>query len=69
MTSLDPKITLAVYIGGAVIFVCVMIFLVVFTMKTRTSKAVLDAKGRKEVSVEEGIAIATEGTHHPKRNL
>ena len=55
MNSLDPKLTLAIYIGGAVIFVCVLLTIFFYTRSVRTKK--LSQTGG---SVEQGILQATE---------
>ena len=55
MNSLDPKLTLAIYIGGAVIFVCVLLTIFFYTRSVKTKK--LSQTGG---SVEQGILQATE---------
>ena len=58
--QIDPRLTLAVYIGGPIIFISVLIILFLYTRNLKTKQATLDAKGRLPISKEEGIAIATE---------
>ncbi len=58
--QIDPKLTLAIYIGGAVIFVAVLVIIFVYNRNLKTKQATLAAKGRLPISKEEGIAIATE---------
>ena len=55
MNSLDPKITLAIYIGGAVVFICVLLTIFFYTRSVKTKK--LSQTGG---SVEQGILKATE---------
>ena len=58
--QIDPRLTMAIYIGGPIIFIAVVILIIVYTRSMKTKQATLDAKGRLPVSKEEGIAIATE---------
>ncbi len=58
--QIDPKLTLAIYIGGAIIFVTVLVIIFVYSRNLKTKQATLAAKGRLPISKEEGIAIATE---------
>ena len=60
MNSLDPKITLAIYIGGAVVFVLVLLVIFFYTRSIKAKQAARTIKGRPEVSIEEGILLATE---------
>ena len=62
--QIDPRLTLAVYIGGPIIFIAVLILIFVYTRSMKTKQATLDAKGRLPISKEEGIAIATEAKKH-----
>lgn len=55
MNSLDPKLTLAIYIGAAVVFVCVLLTIFFYTRSVKTKK--LSQTGG---SVEQGILQATE---------
>lgn len=57
--SMDPKLTWAVYIGASVVFAAVVLYMILYTRGLKAKQAALDAKGRPEVDVEEGIAIAT----------
>lgn len=58
--QIDPKLTLAIYIGGAIIFVTVLVIIFAYSRNLKTKQATLAAKGRLPISKEEGIAIATE---------
>ena len=58
--SLDPKITLTVYIVGGVLFLTFLAAMFIYSSRLRTNKAAMKLKGRKPGSVEEGIALATE---------
>ncbi len=58
--QIDPKLTLAIYIGGGIIFIAVLVFIFVYIRNLKTKQATLAAKGRLPISKEEGIAIATE---------
>lgn len=58
--QIDPRLTLAVYIGGPILFITVLVILFLYTRNLKTRQATLAAKGRPPVSKEEGIAIATE---------
>ena len=60
MNSLDPKITLAIYIGGAVVFVSVLLVIFFYSRSIKAKQAARTIKGRPEASVEEGILLATE---------
>ncbi len=60
MNSLDPKITLAVYIGGAVVFVSVLLIIFFYTRSMKAKQAARTIKGQPEASVEEGILLSTE---------
>ncbi len=57
--QIDPRLTLAIYIGGPIIFIAVLVFIFIYTRNLKTRQATLAAKGRVPVSKEEGIAIAT----------
>ena len=60
MNSLDPKITTAIYFGGAFVFLCVLAIIFFYTRSLKTRKAAMDLKGRPPMSREEGILLATE---------
>ena len=59
MNSLDPKITLVVYIGGAIIFLGALLTMFIYNKRMKTKQASLEELGRPPVSTEEGIATAT----------
>ena len=58
MNSLDPKLTLAIYIGGAVAFVCFLLLIFFYTRSMRAKQAARTLKGRPDASVEEGILLS-----------
>ena len=60
MNSLDPKITTAIYFGGAFVFLCVLALIFFYTRNLKTRRATQELKGRAPVSREEGILLATE---------
>lgn len=62
--QMDPRLTTAIYIGGPIIFIAVLILIFVYTRNMKTKQATLAAKGRLPISKEEGIAIATENKKH-----
>ncbi len=62
--QIDPRLTLAIYIGGPILFIAVLILLFVYTRNLKTKQATMAAKGRPPISKEEGIAIATESKKH-----
>jgi len=67
--SMDPKITLAVYIGASVLFVAFITFMFVYNFRMKGAKRVEQLKGRPPADMEEGILIATrekEGRQIPK---
>ncbi len=55
---------MAIYIGGPIIFLVVLIIMFVYTRNLKTRQATIAAKGRPPISKEEGIAIATESKKH-----
>lgn len=57
--SMDPKLTMAVYILAPVVFAAVVLYMILYTRGLKAKQAAMRAKGRPEVDVEEGIAIAT----------
>ncbi len=64
--QIDPRLTLAIYIGGPIILIAVVIIVIVYTRNLKIKQATLDAKGRLPISKEEGIAIATEAKKHQR---
>lgn len=58
--SLDPKITLTVYIVAGLLFLGFLTWMFVYSARLKTKKATMNAKGRAPVVPEEGIAVATE---------
>ena len=67
--SSDPKITLAVYIGAAVLFIAMLIWMFVYSARMKGAKRVEALKGRPPADLEEEIVIATrekEGRQIPK---
>ena len=59
--SMHPVLTTTVYIVIAIVFISVVAYMILYTRGMKAKQAALNVKGREEVSVEEGIAIATEG--------
>jgi hypothetical protein len=55
MNSLDPKITTAIYVGGAVVFVVFLLVIFFYTRSVKTKKL-----NQTSGSVEQGILQATE---------
>ncbi len=58
--GLDPKITLAIYIGGAIVFIAALLTIFLYSRNLKMKRTTQDALGRAPVDKEEGIAIATE---------
>ena len=58
--QIDPRLTMAIYIGGPIILLAVLVIMFVYTRNLKTRQATIAAKGRPPISKEEGIAIATE---------
>ena len=65
--SMHPTLTLTVYIVAAVIFACVITYMIVYTRGLRSKQAAINKMGRLPVDREEGIAIATENKERAGR--
>ena len=65
--SMHPALTTTVYIIIAVVFIAIVAYMILYTRGMKARQAALNVKGRKEVSVEEGIAIATQGKEEAGR--
>ncbi len=64
---MHPTLTTAVYIVAAVIFVSVIAYMILYTRGLHTKKAAMDKMGRRPVTREEGIAIATDNKERAGR--
>lgn len=67
--SMDPKITLAVYIGASVLFLAMLAWMFIYSRRLKGAKRVEELKGRPPADLEEEILIATrekEGRKIPK---
>ena len=58
--SIHPTLTTAVYIGIAIVFLAVLVYMFLYTRGLRAKQSTLNKEGRLPVSPQEGIAIATE---------
>ena len=56
----DPRITLSVYIGASILFVCFISYMFLYSYRMKMRGNTEQVKGRPPVDVEEGIAISTE---------
>jgi hypothetical protein len=57
--SMDPKITLAVYIGGSVLFLAMLTWMFIYNRRMKGAKRVEEMKGRPPAVLEEEIVIST----------
>jgi hypothetical protein len=63
----DPKITMTVYILGALVLAGVIVAVIMTNVRLRARKRATELLGRPPVSTQEGIAVAMEDRDEQER--